>query len=124
LLTTHIQADQIAEIPDEAKRELLEGVNAEQVNTASMAWDISRWGRADWTSDVDVELIKFITSGTRPSSAKHMKDALIALTALRKADVLVTEDKRLLNQLARVLAPNALKVWNFAEFAAWIKAQG
>ncbi len=81
-----------------------------------MVWDVSPWDKSKWgggAGDVTVEDV--LTPGRR-----HAEDALLAATASCHADVFVTEDQRLRN---RIVAKNPrVKVWDYAEFAAWVEA--
>jgi hypothetical protein len=107
LRTTHIQEDQLADIPDAVKVAEVNEIPREVVPTSVMVWGVSRWGMADWGGSADYEAIRH--------EGRHVQDAIIGATAATKADVLVTEDKRLRSRAtARQIA-----VWSMADLIAW-----
>ncbi len=119
IFKTHVQKDEFEAIADEAarrKRLALYDALGSEVPTEGMVWDVSPWDKSKWgggAGDVTVEDV--LTPGRR-----HAEDALLAATASCHADVFVTEDQRLRN---RIVAKNPrVKVWDYAEFAAWVEA--
>jgi predicted nucleic acid-binding protein len=99
LLSTHIQRDEILATPDTVKKARLEELltHARMIETRGIVLDISRCDQARYGSDEDHRLIEHIR-GT--NWERDSKDALIAATAARDADVFVTEDKRLMQRLS------------------------
>ncbi|MGK2936843.1 MAG: hypothetical protein ACSLFR_03420 [Solirubrobacteraceae bacterium] len=97
LFTTQIQEDQLAAIPDPARRKRLRALPREVLPPVS----------ADGG-----ELVNAVHAGQN----KHMADAIIAGTALARCDVLVTEDARLTERAGAL----GLEVWNIQRLLGWI----
>jgi hypothetical protein len=97
IFSTHVQRDQISNIPDPHKREAALRISTLKVSTSGAAWNVSRWGDAEWGDESTSAFMREIDKGI----PKHVKDALIAVTASRKCDVLVTDDRRLVNRVQR-----------------------
>jgi len=97
IVTTHVQEDQIAAIPDADKREAVLRIPRSVVPTTGFALDVSRLGMARFADEQTSATIERI--GQR--HPKNVKDALIAATACDEADALVTEDKTLRKRIVR-----------------------
>ena len=115
VLSTHIQEDELAEIPDKRKRAAVARIVKEKVPTSGAIWDISRWDEGTWG---DGSSGGMSIDEVRSPSAGHGKDALIATTAARDADILVTNDTRLANRVRTLDAP--FDVWSFDEFREYV----
>ncbi|UUY02178.1 hypothetical protein LRS13_15825 [Svornostia abyssi] len=89
LFTTQIQEDQLAAVPDPARRKRLRALPREVLPPVA----------PDGSALVDA---------VHAGQNKHMADALIAGTALARCDVLVTEDARLTARAGGL----GLEVWN------------
>jgi hypothetical protein len=114
IIKTHIQEDELEKIPDSDKRSRIMKVPGTKVRTEGAIWNVSRWGQGTWGSgsgDIKIEDI-------RKGIAKHSEDALIATTAAVKADILVTNEKRLSKRIAA--SGSRIKVWNYADFQKYI----
>ncbi len=111
ILTTHLQEDELAKIPDDAKREAIARLPREQIPTYGMALDDSRLDMARLSEGEGIEEI-------RRGNVKNTEDSLIAATADVDADILVTEDSTFTKR-AGVAFPK-LKVWKFEHFCDWI----
>jgi len=114
LISTHIQRDQILDIPDDpAKKAALEELltHARMVGTRGVVLDLSRLDEARIGSDEDHKLIDHI--GDR-------EDALIATTATNDADVLVTDDARFTSKLMSYPG-NRCEVIDFSQFEKRLK---
>lgn len=118
VLCTHIQQDELACIPDKQKREIVAKIIRKNVPTSGGVFDVSKWGQFTWG---DGSSGGFGIDDVRSDSKKHTKDALIATTAARYTDVLVTEDRRLANRMKAL--PSSCKVWVFDEFKEYIFGQ-
>ncbi len=115
ILCTHIQQDEIAQIPDEDKRAIMSSVVGTRIATSGAAWGVSRWGLSTWgDGSGDVRIGDIATS-----SGNHVRDGLIASTDAAAADVLVTEDQRLQKRVCR--ASSTLEVWDFQKFVKYIE---
>lgn len=119
VLSTHIQEDQLAATPDPRWRvtllNTLEAIAPTKVATAGLVWGLSKWGESAWGDGVE----SGISVGQVDSDARnHTQDALIATTAARDADILVTEETRLQNRL-RALGTKC-EVWDFERFKAYV----
>lgn len=116
ILCTHIQNDQLTKIPDERKRAEVSKITRIQVTTAGAVFGISKFGCATFGDGSQTGIS--IDQICSPSKS-HTEDALIATTASRDADVLVTEDKRLFKRF-KVATPGC-KVWPFKKFLQFIQ---
>jgi hypothetical protein len=90
LMSTHVQADQLAQIPLDRDIGQATAVQAEQIPTSAGVWDVSRWGSAHWGT----EAANIAVAKLSKNKSAHVEDGLIGATALSEADVLVTNDKR------------------------------
>ena len=117
ILCTHIQNDEFADIPDEHKRAEVSRINRQQVTTAGAVYGISKYGGATYG---DGSSSGIALDQVRSPSKRHTKDALIATTAARDANVLVTQDKRLANRVKATSA--SCEVWSFEQFKSYISS--
>lgn len=97
IVTTHVQEDQIAAIPDADKREAILRIPRSIVPTTGFAMGVSRLGMAGLTNEETSATLERI--GQR--HLKTVKDALIAASASSRADALVTEDNTLRKRIER-----------------------
>ncbi|MDO8531877.1 MAG: hypothetical protein Q7T26_06885 [Dehalococcoidia bacterium] len=106
LLTTHVQEDELARIPDLEKRERVASILhlCQWIPTSDFVLDFSRLDMARLGTGETVEAI-------RKGNSKHTKDALIAATAAYEGGILVTEDK----VLKKRAQSHGLTVWTYAE---------
>lgn len=88
LLSTHVQADEIAETPDPRRASALMEVPVKQVETSGIVFGVSRFGQARFAESEPLEKL-------RRGNLAHTKDALIANTARLEGATLVTEDRTL-----------------------------
>lgn len=95
ILRTRVQEEEIARIPDGAKRAAMRSVRGRTVAVSDTPWREMPKGRA-------------------PS-----EDALIVATAEESAEVLVTEDKDL---ATRAKEGGRLDVWRFKDLVAFVEA--
>lgn len=116
ILKTHIQDDQLADIPNECRREAVAKVPGHKIPTSAAIWGVSKWNEACWGDSAGDIKISHIQKG----KPKHSADALIAVTAALHADVLVTHDVQLRKRV-EVTGSN-LKVWDFKEFCGFIES--
>lgn len=115
ILYTHIQEDELARIPDDQKRNKIAQIVKKKVTTSGAIWRVSKYRQATYrdgsSSGVGINDI-------RSPSKKHTDDALIASTAARDADVLVTRDKRLTNRMKNL--STRCQIWGFDQFKSYI----
>ena len=115
VLCTHIQEDELASIADKRKRAAVAGIIKEKVTTSGAVYGVSQYGQATYgegsSGGVSIDDI-------RSPSRKHTKDALIATTAARDADVLVTEDKRLANRMQTL--SSSCEIWRFGQLKEYL----
>jgi predicted nucleic acid-binding protein len=97
VLTTHIQEDEIDQINDDTKRTKFREISTTRIPTDGFILDISRLDEACLDGGPAIEVIQGPTSS-------NSKDALIGNTAMRQADVLVTNDERLYKKTKRLSA--------------------
>lgn len=117
VLCTHVQHDELACIPDKQKRDAVAKIITKKVPTSGFVYGISKWNGGSWgdgsSGGVSIDDIRSPSKG-------HTKDALIATTAARDADVLVTDENHLTNRM-KVLKPHC-KIWGFNQFKKYIFA--
>jgi hypothetical protein len=114
IVTTHIQEDQIAAIPDEEKRTAISRIPRRVVPTTGFVLDVSRLGMARLADEEPSETIERI--GRR--EMRNVKDALIAASTHDEADALVTEDQTLRKRTRR--EGLKLTLFTFVEFHAYV----
>jgi len=114
LLTTHIQRDEILAIGDVGKRGRLEVllVHARLLGTRGAIFDVSRFGLARFGDAEDHALIEHIRGA---GWERKSKDALIVATAVKDANVFVTDDKPLTRRLKSYPSVKC-DIINFEEF--------
>lgn len=118
ILTTHIQRDELNAITDEEKRKAIQDILTELVPTSGGVYGVSIYGQATYG---DGSSGGFGINDVRSKSKNHTKDALIATTAARDADALVTEDTRLSKRLETL--KSKCQIWNFETFKSNVYAQ-
>ena len=115
ILATHIQEDELVKIPDDRKRRAINEIVREKVVTSGAVWGVSKWGEATWgdggSGGISIDEV-------RSPSKKHTKDALIATSAAKDADVIVTEDRRLAKRMLALSV--SCEVWGFERFREYI----
>jgi rRNA-processing protein FCF1 len=117
LLITHITIDELAEIPDIARRSHLLVIAmalGRLVPTGAFVLDVSRLNFARLNDDV--EAVEALRSG----NVDHSRDALIAATAQFEDCALVTNDKRLAGRARARGVPVLSSVLSSAELFARI----
>jgi hypothetical protein len=120
IVETHLLRDQLSAIGNETRRGVLmaiyDALPKTQVPTSAFVLDVSRLGQACLGDDaISNSLYSMKTSGRG-----GMQDALVALTASGRADVLVTEDGDLVKKAKA--AGVACEVWSFADFRRYVEA--
>jgi hypothetical protein len=117
LFTTHIQPRELkATLRDERREALMaafQSVDLVRVPTATAVWDVSEWGEAEW-GDGDGLYGQMLGSLNCRNKGKESNahDVLIALTALKRGQTLVTDDR----DLEGVLREHGGCVTTFADF--------
>jgi predicted nucleic acid-binding protein len=106
LLLTHVQYDELCEIPQEERRNRAASIPFVIVATYGMILDTSKVGLTRLGEPDKVEAI-------RNNSHKHSRDALVAATAQHEGATLVTGDRRLSHRARQV----GVEVWSPEEFA-------
>jgi hypothetical protein len=101
LLATHIQRDQLSDIPVLEKRAQVLTIPTTSVPTSGAVFDLSKWDEATWGDAESDQAIECLGIG----NPKHAPDALIAATAAGLVDWLVTEDRPLTNRVRRAGLP-------------------
>ncbi|MCW3013932.1 MAG: hypothetical protein JWO02_1024 [Solirubrobacterales bacterium] len=107
LCTTHVQEDQLAAIPDPVRRKALQRLPRHVVPAAGGVAGVFRTGRVRYTDDAEGDALRF--------GSRHAQDDIIADAAVVQADLLVTEDRRLI----AATRERGLAVWQTAELVAW-----
>lgn len=119
IFITHIQKDQVAAIPKEKAEKkhhllaLFKTVNANSIPTIVAVWGVSKWDECCWGSDENNALYQEV------AKRNGAEDALIAVTAIDKYLILVTDDKSLLHDVnnhgGRAITFDKFKQGNFIE---------
>jgi len=115
LLSTHIQEDQLADIPDPAKKSEVSRIVRRCVPTSGALVGISKVGMCTVGNGGrgGVTVADVLTKG-----GGHAHDALIATTAAKEADVLVTDEKRLPKRVKAT--KSSFQVWSFDQFKSHV----
>jgi predicted nucleic acid-binding protein len=106
LFTTHVQEDELAEIPDEAKKERIVQIPRKSLPTGFII-GYSRLDMARLGTEAPIEAIR------RGNREKYTEDALIAATAQADSCLLITEDNTLRKRAESGLG---LTVWGWERF--------
>jgi hypothetical protein len=107
LLVTHVQLDEVLEIPVEkidvqaVLLHVLAMLPAERVPTGGAVWDRSGWDEATWMSEDDASLFDLLRGG----NPRHTGDLLIIFTARHHGATLVTNDKGARSRVGRACGP-------------------
>ena len=110
LLTTHVQEDQIAAIRDPQRRKALQRVPRTVVPSAVVVDGVTRTGRAR---------VEPNSHYGRMRDVRHFQDSLIADATAARADLLVTDDRR----LAREAHEAGNDVWSSTDLLDWAKGR-
>ena len=114
---THVQRDEFEQTPNLERRRLLlaafDRLPKVVLPTRGSVWGESKWAEAGWGDGAEsgVRLGQIAGGGDHP-----MRDRLIGTTAAADADVLVTNDPKLLKRMTRAGA--ACAVWTPDQFKA------
>ncbi|HZF20487.1 MAG TPA: PIN domain-containing protein [Burkholderiales bacterium] len=116
LFVTHVQLNEIQATPSKERLEQLLGVFAavdqEKVPAAAAVWDVSEWDSAEWGGADGAYAAMLASLNARNNSKKsNARDVLIAVTALKRAYTLVTDDR----DLAAVLQESGGKAITFEQ---------
>lgn len=102
VLVTHIQIDEWKDIPDEEKRTEIMEINWENVLTSGNVLGVSKFDNCRLGDGSEGGLsIEVIRNKHEEGGYTHTEDSLIASTAERDADYLVSGDRRLRNQVEK-----------------------
>jgi hypothetical protein len=93
LITTHIQIDQIDAIRDRDKKQIVYCINVSADTTETYGF-IPGLSRKGWALEGKFE--EFL--GNKEHNYRNLSDALIAATAKKKVDILVTDDESLIKK--------------------------
>ena len=122
LVTTHVQKDQLSKTQDPQKREALLSIFmdtcSQQTPTAAFVWDVSNWDQAEWPDEDATSFFEQTLGRTVPGHKGHSTDALLAVTAFAKADMFVTDDRKLFKrtQAAVTATSGKLRVSFYEDF--------
>jgi hypothetical protein len=113
LLITHHQGDQLSNAPHHIRR-TLQLLNPAIAVTSGKIWNVS----GDQSSYRDTAPEERSMEGGNQRSFKHWADIMIALTAVSRVDVFVTNDRDLRYAAKQEVGKGTLKlqVWKYEEF--------
>ena len=118
ILSTHIQEDELASIKDAGKEARMAVIQRVQVPTAGGVYGVPKYDGGTYgdgsDSGISIDEVRIPSKG-------HTRDALIATSASKHADVLVTEDGRLARRL-NSLTPRC-EIWSFSDFKEWVATE-
>lgn len=101
ILVTHIQIDEWHNISDGEKRKGIMNIDWKKISTSAAVFGVSRLDNSRFgdgsEGGLNIEVIRNEENG----KYTHTEDSLIASTAERDADCLVTADRRLRNQVEK-----------------------
>ena len=110
LLTTHVQEDQVAAIRDAVRRKALQRLPRTVVPSSVPVEGVARTGQARVNAN---------SAYARMRDVRHFQDSLIADATAARADLLVTDDRR----LARDAFDLGNDVWTSTELIDWAKGR-
>jgi hypothetical protein len=118
LLITHHQGDQLARASHHIRR-TLQLLNPAIAVTTGAIWNVS----GDHSSYPDTAMEERSVEGGNQPSFKHWAKFMIALTAVSRVDVFVTNDRDLRNAAKQEVEKGRLKlqVWNYEEFVRHVE---
>ena len=128
-LITNVQVDEISVISDDekTKRQKLFSyivlLQPRHILANSGAWGQSKWGFLTWTRNEEEHMIDDVRKVAKGENSS--RDSLIGVTALKNADIFVSNDEERTIHLKRIIASKGLKtkIMNFNEFSKWLKRQ-
>ena len=120
LMITHAIEEQLAKAPLHV-RKAAESLNLTATSTSGGVWDVSKHDQADWADDATEKRLNRVQGNNKSKGKqrnKHWIDTLMSVTATNKADVFVSEDKRVKPAVRRTVAEEGLQlqVWGYDEF--------
>lgn len=118
ILSTHIQEDQLSSIPNKEKKTIIKSITRQVLPTSGAIAGLSRYDKSTFG---DGSSGGFGVDEFRSPHKKHSEDALIATTAAKYANVLVTEDRRFKNRMKSLTS--VCEVWDFNQFRQYIGSQ-
>jgi predicted nucleic acid-binding protein len=119
LLVTHIQIDEWKGISEEEKRQGIMSLDWEKLPTGAAVFGVSRFDESRFGDGSEGGLsIEVIRNKHGEGEYKHTEDSLIASTAERDADYLVSNDRRMKNQVRK---KGTVEVKDKEEFKSYIK---
>ena len=107
LVTTHVQEGQLADIRDPVRRKALQRIPREVVPSSAPVVAVSRTGRPILGPSPETRAVR--------RGPRHVADNVIAEAARTRADLLVTEDRR----LAEDARERGVETWTVAALTAW-----
>ncbi len=128
-LITNVQVNEIAVIGDDEKdrrQKLFKRIISLQpklISTSGGAWGKSKWGFLTWTGHEEERMIDEIRNSKK--SVNSSRDLLIGITALKNADIFVSNDEERNIFLKKIIGAKGLnaEVMNFDEFSKWLSKQ-
>ncbi len=128
-LITDVQVDEISVIGDDekAKRQKLFSyivmLQPRLIKANSGTWGKSNWGFLTWSGNEEERMVDDIRK--TKGGANSSRDLLIGVTALKNADIFVSNDEERTMLLKRIIESKGLraKIMNFNEFDKWINKQ-
>lgn len=127
-LITQVQVDEIAAIKDDKKEKrhklflLVVSLQPKIIKTKGVILGVTRLGHAQLYKDKTSIKDKIRKGDKRLNPSR---DALIGFTALKSAEIYVTNDKTRKNIIEEIVVKDGLnkKIMNFEKFQKWIELQ-
>lgn len=117
ILVTHVQEDELKRMPDIQKLNAIAQIPREVINTSGAIYRVSKYGQAVYGN---ANINGLTLADVQKGNPKHAEDALIALTAFKHADVLVTEDRPFRNKVKKM--QSLISIWAFSDFKTHVLA--
>lgn len=111
LVTTHVQEGQLGDIRDPVRRKALQRLPREVVPSAAPVVGVARTGRPVLGPSAETDAVR--------RGPRHAADDVIAEAAVAHADCLVTEDRRLAEDVRR----RGVEVWTTGALVEWARGR-
>jgi predicted nucleic acid-binding protein len=116
LISTHIEAGELAKIPGDRDIGQATAVNTERVGAAVFVLDYSKLDE----DRLGTEEANSAFSQIQKNNLRHTEDAMIGATALIEVDILVTDDDRFKRKFAALKSD--IKMMSADEFGIYLRS--
>lgn len=121
LYVTHIQFDEINNTKDTVRKNgllaVFKDVEQEKIPTESSLWGISKWDECKWDKENSLRDAIKTKLDKRKKKENNSQDSLIAITAIRRHLILVTNDRNLRETVNELSGKSV----DFSQFLSLVK---